>query len=380
MESLYLLELLNKHQQNKLTKNERQQLDAWFESLNKEEKGINYNEFTDDDSAEKMLTEFRLLQNNKVPVRQIKFSRNWLRVAAVVSGLSLAGFIFYLIPQTKKSIAVVLPQYKKIDIAPPTGNNAILTLANGTKINIGDTTAGVLATQGKVNIIKQGSDQIVYNSSNATEPSYNTLSIPKGGKPIKIILADGSQVWLNVSSSLTYPTVFVGNARNVTLEGEAYFEVAKNAAKPFYVKHADMEVKVLGTHFNVNTYADEENEKVTLLEGSVNVLKGTNSGVLKPGQQAQVNATKITVKDGVNLAEAIAWKNDVFYFEDADIKSIMRQIQKWYNVDIVYKDEIKDSFVAKISRNVKVSELLKILELTNRVHFAIEKNKITVMK
>jgi hypothetical protein len=270
---------------------------------------------------------------------------------------------------------------QKNDIAPPAKNNAILILANGKKIDLDNSGQGMLANEDGINVVKSGNDEIVYNGSNSNKLEYNTLSLPKGSKPIKLVLADGSLVWLNSASSITYPTVFIGTDRKVQITGEAYFEVSKNASMPFYVlKEGKAIVKVLGTHFNVNTYDDENKIKVTLLEGSVIVNNGSKKNIIKPGEQAEISENNIQIQSGIDIEEVMSWKNGEFYFNETDLKSIMRQIEKYYNIEVEYKDNVNYRFYAKIDRQVNLSEVLKKLELTNLVHFKIESNKITVMK
>jgi len=266
------------------------------------------------------------------------------------------------------------------DIAPPTGNNAILTLANGEKLNLDSTKDGILANQGNINVRKNANGEIVYTGKAADAISYNTLSLPKGSKPFRLVLADGTFVWLNAASSVTFPTAFKGHERRVNITGEAYFEVAKNAEMPFYVVHDDAQVRVLGTHFDVNTYSDEKDLKVTLLEGSVNVSKGALSIKLLPGQQAQLTTDNISLLPSIDVEEVMAWKNGKFYFKGTDLKTIMRQIEKYYNVEVVFKDDVNYQFYAKIDRQKNLSEFLKKLEMTNLVHFTIENNHVIVTK
>jgi len=266
------------------------------------------------------------------------------------------------------------------DIAPPTGNNAILTLANGEKLNLDSTKNGVLAKEGNINVRKNANGEIVYTGKAADAITYNTLSLPKGSKPFRLVLADGTFVWLNAASSVTFPTAFIGHERRVKITGEAYFEVAKNVTMPFFVVHEDAQVRVLGTHFDVNTYADEKDMKVTLLEGSVNVSKGALSIKLSPGQQAKLTVDNISLLPSIDVEEVMAWKNGKFYFKGTDLRTIMRQIEKYYNVEVVFKDEVNYQFYAKIDRQKNLSEFLKKLELTNLVHFNIENNKVIVTK
>jgi ferric-dicitrate binding protein FerR (iron transport regulator) len=204
--------------------------------------------------------------------------------------------------------------------------------------------------------------------------------LPKGSKPIRLVLADGSLVWLNAASSITYPTAFIGQERRVSITGEAYFEVSENKAMPFFVEHNQLLVKVLGTHFNVNTYENEASNKVTLLSGLVDVGNGKVNRRLLPGQQASVSTAGFSVKENTDTDEVMAWKNGQFYFGGSDIKSIMKQIERYYDVEVEFRDEVPYQFVAKISRDVNVSAFLEKLELTNLIHFKIEGKKIIVMK
>jgi ferric-dicitrate binding protein FerR (iron transport regulator) len=193
------------------------------------------------------------------------------------------------------------------------------------------------------------------------------------------VLADGTKVWLNAASSLRFPAAFAGKERIVELNGEGYFEVAKNASMPFHVRVHDMDVQVLGTHFNINAYTDETAMRTTLLEGSVQVSQGEQTQLLTPGQQAAASQNgQIQLADGVDVEEVMAWKNGMFQFQGADLETILRQAARWYDIDVEYKQRISDRFSGQISKNVNLSQLLKILELTGKVHFEIEGRKIIV--
>jgi transmembrane sensor len=271
----------------------------------------------------------------------------------------------------------------------PGGNKAVLTLANGTKIILDDTKRGEIARQQSVSIDNIKSGEIVYKPDevfkNAGVPvavnllAFNTIETPRGGL-FEVVLPDGTKVWLNAASSLKYPTSFAGNERHVELTGEAYFEVAKNAAKPFFVKTKDQTVEVLGTHFNINSYADEKAIKTTLLEGSVKVSNGVNRQTIKlsPGQQS-VNITGgITVLPDADTDEAIAWKNGKFIFHNTDLQTIMRQLGRWYDVDVEYEGAIASKhYMGRISRNVPVSQIFEILK-TSGINFTINGRKIIV--
>jgi transmembrane sensor len=197
------------------------------------------------------------------------------------------------------------------------------------------------------------------------------------------VLSDGTEVWLNTGSSLTYPSKFVGIDRTVKMTGEVFFDVAKNPTMPFKVIANGIETRALGTQFNINAYSDEPMSKITLIEGSIKVVSKKSNNqidylIVKPGQQV-LGADRLQLIDNANLDEVMAWKNGQFYFEGANIRTIMGQISKYYNVNIEYKEDIRYSFVMKTSRTVPVSELLKIMELTDLVRFKIDGNKIIVM-
>jgi transmembrane sensor len=273
------------------------------------------------------------------------------------------------------------------DIEAPESNKAILTLADGRKIVLEDSSKGKLVTEGDVEVTKTEDGQIIYkgkkeNINNVV--NENTLFVPKGSKPVRLLLADGTEVWLNTGSSLTYPSKFVGVDRKVKMTGEVFFEVAKNPAMPFKVMANGIETRALGTQFNINAYSDEAAAKITLVEGSIKVERKRNKGVgdnliVKPGQQV-VGGAHLKLIENVNIEEVMAWKNGQFYFGGANIKTIMNQISKYYNVDVEYKGDINYSFVMKIARTVPISELLKIMELTDLVRFKIDGNKITVLE
>jgi ferric-dicitrate binding protein FerR (iron transport regulator) len=209
--------------------------------------------------------------------------------------------------------------------------------------------------------------------------AFQTVVTPRGGQ-YRLVLPDGSKVWLNASSSLKFPRSFNGKQRQVVLTGEAYFEVAKNAAMPFEVAVNDMRVEVLGTHFNIMSYKEEESINTTLLEGSVRVRMGAAGNLLRPGEQASLYKTteKISVS-GVDVDQAIAWKNGLFLFEGATIESVMKEIARWYDVDVVYKGKFSQHFRGMISRSVNISQVIKMLELTSEAHFKIDGRTITVM-
>jgi hypothetical protein len=315
------------------------------------------------------------------PVRVLPW-RKWAAAAAAAILLVSAGYFFLSRPGQKAAVAP--PVIVKANDVPPGGDGAILTLANGEKIILDSAINGKLATDGNAAITKTGSGQLAYNALHATSNTlvYNTLATPRG-KKTHIILADGTQVWLNAASSIRFPTTFIGKERTVEITGEAYFEVAKSASLPFTVKKSgsDFGVQVLGTSFNVSAYDDESAIRTTLIEGSVRVYQSAANTLLTPGQQAVVmgDANKIDLAANVNIDEVMAWKNGVFHFDRSDIGTVMRQIARWYDVDVAYKGTITRHFGGTISRDVNVSQVFKMLEMTGAVKFSIGGRKVTVV-
>ncbi len=315
-------------------------------------------------------------QNQSFPKRRFI---PWKRYAIAASAVFAIGIIsyFFLFNKDKNPEVVTISKTLSHDIIAPSATKAMITLADGTQVALDNVTSGTLTKQANVNVIKTEDGKIIYTGS-ASEMIYNTLTNPRGSKVIDITLADGSHVWLNAGSSVTYPVAFVGNERKVTITGEAYFEVSRHPTKKFFVQANGSTTEVLGTHFNVNSYSNEADVKVTLLEGAVKVTKQNVSGVLKPGQQAQIT-DKINVVSDVDIETVIAWKNGLTKFKSADIKSIMRQVERWYNVDVVFEGNMPDrTFTGGVSRDAKLSELLRILEVSN-IHFRLNGQKLVVM-
>jgi len=305
----------------------------------------------------------------------------WTRVAAAAVLLLVSTTLWKFLRESKnheKSNLTTIAG-KPLDVLTG-GNHAILTMPDGSTIIL-DTIKNGKISYANAKINKQ-KGILIFNATASVDPgtpvAYNTLSTPSGSK-YQVILPDGSKVWLNASSSLKFPTAFSGKQREVQLTGEGYFEVAIDKEKPFKVKVDQMEIKVLGTHFNIKAYDDEEAIKTTLLEGSVKITKGKNTDFLIPGQQGVVNKKedKIAIKE-VDMKQVMAWKNGLFQFEGADISTIMREISRWYNVEIVYSDKMPARrFEGKISRDAQLSEVLRILELSS-VKFRVSGNKIIV--
>lgn len=310
--------------------------------------------------------------------------RRWVPYAVAAAVIFLLGIGSYQLFLNKPAVQNPVAQQPTPvnDVEAPGQNRAKITLANGKVIYLDSMHNGTIAREGAVNVRKLADGQIVYDQTAAgaanAPMAYNTISNPVGSSVIDMTLTDGSRVWLNAASSLTYPVAFSGGERKVSITGEAYFEVAGNAAKPFRVTFNETTVEVLGTHFNINAYEDEPFSTTTLLEGAIKINKGDQQKVLTPGNQARINAQNITVITDADTAEAIAWKNNYFQFSSADIETVMRQTARWYNIEVNFRGAIPaDRFSGKISRKVNLSEFLKVLKYSE-VNCTLEGRKVTV--
>lgn len=296
-------------------------------------------------------------------------SRNrWWRYAAAAAVTLLVGIGAYYLSVNKKDEPVVAGNKasQANDVAAPATTHAFVTLADGSTIILDSVSNGEMVQQGDARLVKLADGKIAYQGA-GDDVVQNTLSNPRGSKVVSLELADGSTVWLNAASSITYPTSFTGNNRVVEITGEAYFEVAAfhGGKMPFIVKKGDMQVRVLGTHFNVNAYDNESNIKVTLLQGSVQVAgaKISRLAVLRPGQQAEVHPDGILdVADQVDTSRTMAWKNGYFDFNNAGLPVMMRQLERWYDITVVYKGQIPAIvFKGQMDRNVRLTDVIRFL-------------------
>jgi hypothetical protein len=314
----------------------------------------------------------------KRPVVRMKWFK-WVAAASIIMIFSSLGFL--LTQNSEEDHGASTPPSAKVQVQDinPGQNGAILTLATGEMIHLDSANDGSLVQQGNVSVVKKNGELVYSNKGKGSGEVYNTMTTPKG-RQFSLVLSDGSKVWLNAASSITYPISFTGKERKVSVTGEAYFEIAHNAAIPFIVESGQNSVKVLGTHFNINAYDDESVVSVTLLEGSVDVRRGTVSKVIKPGQQAQINDDEqIKLTNNIDVEHVVAWKNGRISFQGADIGTVMRQMSRWYDVEIEYNRKMNDLFYADISRSTMLSDVLKALELTTDVHFKIEGRKVRVV-
>lgn len=296
-------------------------------------------------------------------------------VAATVLLLLTVGGYFLFFNEMKKLDNTAKVE-KDSEIEAPRSSRATVTLADGKVISVDSLTS---LTQNSVALIKTSDGKISYRGS-SRELLYNTLANPRGSQVIDMTLTDGTRVWLNAGSSLTYPVSFVGHERKVRVNGEAYFEVAHDKSKPFYVTKGALQVEVLGTHFNVDAYDDEDDIKVTLLEGIVKVSGNNSSLTLQPNQQAIVTNEKAVLNADVNVEVVMAWKNGLFSFERTGIVTLMKQLARWYDVDVAYEGTVPAmEFGGELERSLNLSQVLRSLE-KSKVHFRVEGRKIIVFK
>lgn len=390
MDKIDILELLKKHKEGTASKEEVDFLHAYYDLFDAKEDVLAAMDPADITALKQSIRtgiDEQIAATEPAVVRSINTRYKWLAAASVLLLFSIATFVFISRKPANETAIVknestVAPAVN--DIAPGT-NQAVLTLADGTVIALDDKANGVISEQQGAVVKKAADGHVLYASNEKAAAVINTISTPNGGQ-YRLTLADGTNVWLNAASSITFPTAFTGATREVKITGEAYFEVAKDKRHPFKVISENQVIEVLGTHFNVNTYNDEPAEKTTLLEGSVKVSrnskdnKETATKILVPGQQSLLHRSKASIRvQSADTEEAVAWKNGYFKFDRVDIQTIMRQVARWYNVEIEYRGGISDDvFVGKIARSENVSGVLRILALS-KIKTAVEGRKIIVI-
>ncbi len=378
MDKPNIQDLLDRYDNGQCTPEEEVLLNLWF---HQESTYSNWEPSAeDDDLAGKLKYNIDAFVHHQEQPKRINWYKYIAIAATLIIMLSTALFFF-----PHHSFHAKSSDYTQNDI-PPGEDSAILTLADGTEISLNDASVGKLASESGISISKSETGQIIYtvnkmdNIAAINAPvAYNTIATPRGGQYV-VNLPDGTTVWLNSESSIKFPISFASlNERRVDLSGEAYFEVAPDKKHPFKVYNNQQVVEVFGTHFNVMGYANEANVATTLLEGKVSVTYKSEEKFIKPGQQVQVSAHQMTVLNQVDLEGTIAWKNKVFQFENTDIDKVLRQIERWYNVDVHYEGPKPDvSFTGVIPMNVNVSRILKALAETCNVKFEIEGRNIKI--
>lgn len=384
-----LYELARKWQEGTITPQERLEFDQWFDSFDDTEMAEPAGE-TPDQLKERLYASIRTKEKIRQRTGGRVLSTRWTVAAAILLLLGSATWWQALRSVPPPLVAATAP-HRPDTVIVPGSNKAILTLGNGSQLILDSAKDGLLAQQGSTMIMKEKNGVVRYGESVADDmaPLYNTITTPRGGQ-YTVALPDGSKVWLNAASSIRFPTAFTGTSRDVEVRGEAYFEIAPDKTRPFRVAvNKKMDVEVLGTEFNVMAYEEEGTIKTTLINGAVRVAKdkdapgGANDNdekVLHPGQQAQLRPDGILhTLNNADIEAAIAWKNGRTVFAGEDIQTIMRQVSRWYDVDIKYAGVIPGrKFTGGIARNSDISVVLKILEL-NHIHFSVEGKTIVLM-
>jgi transmembrane sensor len=367
--------LINKYQAGTCTAEEKAIVENWL--ILGEVTKFN---LSDDELDEDLLDLQQRLHTAITPIRKTL----WPRIAVAASILLCLSIAFYFYTDVKKESAVTTAYQ---DIAAGS-NKAILTLANGAKISITDAKNGEIIKESGIIVSKTADGQLVYKMTDRNKRSrikdlaYHTIETPRGGQH-QVILPDGTKVWLNAESSIRFPESFASvQTRNVELKGEAYFEVEKDLEHPFIVKTSRQEIEVLGTHFNVNSYLDEQKSVTTLLEGSVKVqaLITHNFSVIKPGQQAISKGTKDFNVAEADIDQVMDWKNGDFMFKKESLGGIMRKVCRWYDVNVEYGQQvdINQTYSGLVSRSKNISEVLKIMQTAGQLKFNVIGKKVIV--
>ena len=369
-----------------LTEAEHDELDQWVEES--DENMLLFEELTDEKNIEANLAWMENIQTEKAlekTSRQLQFSDSvktrkriyWPFIAA--ASLLVVLIAVYILRPPKTGRSITTNSVANGD-AQPGSNKATLTLAGGTVIDLRQKNTGLIQNERGTKIEKTADGQLMYEKlTESKEEAFNQVAIPRGGQ-YALTLSDGTKVWMNALSTLKFPEQFTGAERLVELSGEAFFQVAKDNKHPFVVSISDNEqVKVLGTQFNVLSYRDEEIKKITLIEGSVQVNTKNQRMQLAPGQQATINKHSLVVEKNADTESATGWKNGEFVFRDADIYTILRQAERWYDVNVIYRTTSSQHFNFSISRNEPLSKMLHLMELTGKIHFKIEEKSVYVL-
>lgn len=396
MNELTLRDLYHKYINNQLTEEELNEFIALLD-VPSTQNGLaqlidnTYNELKETDILDVSADKANFIYSNIIQQPRYKRYGNslWLRIAAVIFLVFSIGTGLYIYQHSGKPEQDTYATRSVTNDRAPASKKAVLTLANGSAITLSNSSNGRLANQKGIVITKTKDGELVYTSAPKTADrtastlvEWNKIAVPRGGR-YNLVLQDGTRVYLNSGSSLEFPTNFTGHERKVTLRGEAYFEVAKNSGKPFRVNVDDkQQVEVLGTHFNISAYDDENVIKTTLLEGAVKVVAKNYQAMLKPGQMSlnDLESLSFVVKQ-VDVKDAIDWKNELFVFNRENITSIMRKISRWYDVDVEFIGNMEDvSFLGNYSRKKSLKTLLKTMELSGKINFKVEGRRVTVIK
>lgn len=371
--------LLSKYLDNRATPEEIEFIEKYYQQFeNDQDDPLPVEEIEQSQARVLENLKEKFSQENKKPA---SIRIRWIGWAAAIIIVVLSGATFLFLNHSRnKPVSSDVAKQATINNISPGGNKAIITLQDGSKIFLDQSSNGVIAQQGNTRVVKLTSGEIAYkNDAHSDKPYINTITTPRGGK-YQLTLADGTKFWMNSESSITYPTFFEGTERRVKITGEVYFEVSKNQRQPFYVDMKDgSEIRVLGTHFNVNTNTDNETIAATLLEGSILISNNQRTQLLKPGQQAVVINNQIQIKNGVDTSQVVAWKNGYFSFNNTSLEMVMKQLARWYDVNIIYEGKKPEKkFWGGISMNSSLSQVLQVLE-ESKVKFRVEDKNIIVL-
>lgn len=379
----YLQQLAKKVLAGKATDKEKLFLEEYYNAFEKHPDS--HNDIT---AAELQNLKQSILQKVYVQTADYELPRRsrfavWRWAAAAVLLLAIAGTSMLLLNKNEKPLAKLEQAKQSLDILPG-GNKATLTLNDGSTILLDEMQTGSSVQQGSIQVNKTKEGELIYavapSASASSSVQYNTVSTPIGGQ-YQVRLPDGTNVWLNAKSSIHFPTSFTQKHRAVTITGEVYFEVAHLTKQPFIVTAGDTKVEVLGTHFNVMAYGNEAVIKTTLTEGSVKITDAGRKAMLKPGEQMQVNATQFRLIQQVDVDAELAWKNGLFYFREASIESVMKQLERWYDISVKFEGAIPEKqFNGKVPRNVTLSELMEILSFYDDMKCTIDGKTLTIKR
>jgi len=308
-------------------------------------------------------------------------SRSWMRGMSAAAAVILLILGSWWLVTDKQGADIARQRPAGAGIAVRQKDQAVLTLGDGTQITLDSARNGQLAQQGSVKVVKTNG-QVRYDGRGDGEPvAYNTMTTPRGGQYM-LVLPDGTKVWLNAVSSLRFPTSFFGQERRVELNGEAFFDVARNRKGPFVVQAGNMAVKVLGTQFDIMAYADEAIHRTTLVEGKVLVARGAEEQVVTSGQQAIIgeDSASVVLDANPDIDKAIAWRSGSFKFSEADIRSLMREVSRWYDIEVVYEiTDFSGKYGGRIDRSLSLPSVLRLLEGNSIHHYQIVGKKVIVL-
>ncbi|MBW7889992.1 MAG: FecR domain-containing protein [Chitinophagaceae bacterium] len=383
MKEIQLTELIGKYLSGKANKQEREIIERWYESFDTSEAKFEKKFNIKNSSARS----WEAVKNRINKKRNVEFGKVYLWIAAASIIILLFSSLFLLVRSSSENNGKPTKEISELQDALPGGDRAMLILSDGRQIVLDTVSSGILVEEDNYQITKEKDGLLVCRElagyeENNEKIRYSIISTPKGGK-YRILLTDGSKVFLNTASSMKFPLHYARKERKVEIEGEAFFEVARNKHKPFIVKKGDVEVKVLGTKFNMQAYDDDQNIEVTLVEGLVSIEKSDTrkgSQLLRPGEKIQIgkNGRRVLIKE-TNVDEATAWKDNLFWFDDSDINQVSKILSRWYNIRIEVRGHITDKFTGSIPMDLPLSKVLGMLQKTTNLRYKFIGNEKIIL-